>query len=120
MVVMVGWGRGLTQQIANLPCSVMGTIGSNPIPTVTMIYNNAVIAAIKTCNTKEELYSVFDSFIGDGFFKLKNELLIKAMGGEELYFYNLSPNDEKVKNNILIEIFIKQQMIRRVLSGSCK
>ena len=98
----------------------MGTVGSNPTPTVIMIYNNAVIAAIKACNTKEELYFVFDSFIGDGFFKLKNELLIKAIGGEELYFYNLSPNDEKVKNNILIEIFIKQQMIRRVLSGSCK
>jgi hypothetical protein len=86
-----------------------------------MIYNNVVIAAIKACNTKEELYFVFDSFIGDGFFKLKNELLIKAMDGEEeLYFYNLSPNDEKIKNNILIEMFIKQQMIRRVLSDSYK
>lgn len=120
MVTMVGWERGLIQQIANLPCLLLGTVGSNPTPTVIMIYNNAAIAAIKACNTKEELYLVFDSFIGNGFFKLKNELLIKAIGGEELYFYNLSPNDEKVKNNILIEIFIKQQMIRRVLSGSCK
>ena len=78
----------------------MGTVGSNPTPTVIMIYNNVAIAAIKACNTKEELYFVFDSFIGNGFFKLKNELLIKAMGEGELYFYNLSPNDEKVKNEI--------------------
>ena len=28
-----------------------------------MICNNVVIAAIKACNTKEELYFVFDSFI---------------------------------------------------------
>lgn len=84
-----------------------------------MIYNNIVIAAIKTCNTKEELDFVFDSFIGSGFFKLRNELLIKAIGGE-LDFYNLSPNDEKVKNSILIEMFIKQQMIRKVLSDCCK